>query len=109
MCLPKNLARRSVCAFAVLANFYSKDFPLGTLYFSVVHISMKQTSKSPASAISPQPHNGRGGSRTPGVSGVTDLQSAAIATMHTRPGKRLLMRWSQPQTVYVEVSPKRKF
>ena len=27
-----NLARRSVFAFAVLASFYSKGFPLGTLY-----------------------------------------------------------------------------
>ena len=27
----QNLARRSVFAFAVLANFYSKGFPLGTL------------------------------------------------------------------------------
>lgn len=28
----RNLARRSMSAFAVLANFYSKGFPLGTLY-----------------------------------------------------------------------------
>ena len=48
----QNLARRSVFAFAVLASFYSKSFLLGTLYFSVVHISVKQTSKSRASAYS---------------------------------------------------------
>ena len=35
--LPKrNLARRSVFAFAVLASFYSKGFPLGTLYGKTV-------------------------------------------------------------------------
>jgi hypothetical protein len=30
-----NLARHFVIAFAVLANFYSKDFSLGTLYISI--------------------------------------------------------------------------
>lgn len=47
MYLPKNLARRSVCAFAVLASFYSKSFLLGTLYFTVAHNNLWGKHKSP--------------------------------------------------------------
>ena len=47
MYLPKNLARRSVCAFAVLASFYSKSFLLGTLYFTVAHNELWGKHQSP--------------------------------------------------------------
>ena len=52
----KNLARRSVIAFAVLANFYSKSFLLGTLYEKSQPILIKYengiTLKSDTSAYS---------------------------------------------------------
>ena len=36
----RNLARRSVFAFAVLASFYSKSFLLGTLYYYYIVVSI---------------------------------------------------------------------
>ena len=50
-----NLARHFVIAFTVLANFYSKDFSLGTLYISVAAFFGRITSKSKASTYSAIP------------------------------------------------------
>lgn len=43
----RNLARRSVFAFAVLANFYSKSFLLGTLCNCLQSLSLGRTHQSP--------------------------------------------------------------
>lgn len=50
-----NLARRSVFAFAVLANFYSKSFLLGTLCNSLQLAYARNTLKSVVSAYSTIP------------------------------------------------------
>ena len=54
----RNLARRSVSAFAVLANFYFKGFPLSTLcdqHRSLLTLR-EDTSKSLVYAVPPHPH-----------------------------------------------------
>lgn len=43
----RNLARRSVFAFAVLANFYSKSFLLGTLCNFLQSLFLGRTHQSP--------------------------------------------------------------